>query len=226
MSVLIKVLLNNPRGLKSVIRKNTQYFGRSIVGFFERLFLIGQGRKNFSGNIFDRMHGLECLLDDCEDTSVLDIGASEGLISYEFARRGASIIHGIELIRERTWIANRLFRDVPVQSKFICENLALGVSSLQRKHGDVLLDQYDIVLFLGVYHHLKKYLARKELLELILFLTEKSKKYFAIRSPDLQEVDNLIRSNGFEQYKFYPLIPNTVGQIRIYRRQPGKTDSK
>jgi hypothetical protein len=51
--------------------------------------------------------------------------------------------------------ARRLFRDVPIEGRFIAANLALSGNEFEAKYGPFLLKQYDVVLFLGVYHHLK-----------------------------------------------------------------------
>ena len=53
------------------------------------------GRKNFQGNLFDRFEGLDRLFESAAGLRVLDLGMSEGHIAYEFARRGAALIHGL-----------------------------------------------------------------------------------------------------------------------------------
>jgi len=196
-----------------------QIIRSKLIRLYDRAFLKGIGQKNFTGNIFDRFHGLESLFADCEGMSILDVGTSEGLISYEFARRGATTIHGIERERERAWMARRIFRDVPVKSKFICADLAWGADELEKRDGGIFLDCYDIVLFLSVYHHLKRSMTQDELMNLVEYLVKKTGKYFAIRSAQLYEVDSLIRCEGLHLYEICPPKPNRAGPLQIYRRQ-------
>ena len=68
------------------------------------------GKSNHSGNSFDRFYGLDNLLSFCKNKSVLDVGNSDGLVTYEFARYGSNICHGIELDNERVQFCKRLFK--------------------------------------------------------------------------------------------------------------------
>jgi hypothetical protein len=51
---------------------------------------------------------------DVRDKTLLDIGAAEGLISIEMARRGAAAVHGVEIVAEHVKVGNRLRGDLPV----------------------------------------------------------------------------------------------------------------
>ena len=93
----------------------------------------------------DRWREVERYADLRPDDRVLDIGSAEGLISIEVAGR-VRHVHGIEISPERVEAAQRIARDRGV------ENVSFEAGSIvdhQPEPGG-----YDVVLFLGVLHHL------------------------------------------------------------------------
>ena len=172
--------------------------------------------KNFRGTLWDRLDGLEYLLDRCRDCSVLDVASCEGLISYEFVRCGASLVHGLEKDRDGIMFSRRLFRDVPVASRFEVSNLAVPRSQFQQMYGDILLPKYDIVLFLGIFHHLKKQMAAEDLTDMVEEFLERTAGCFAVRSNYCSEIEPLILSRGFRVAS--SPARRRIGQLRIYAR--------
>jgi len=172
------------------------------------------GRKNFQGNLFDRFQGLDVLLEQAAGASVLDVGMSEGHIAYEFARSGAGLIHGIEKHREKVHFARRLFRDVPIPHAFWCADLA--ATSLSGLTAAGLHARYDIVLFLGVYHHLRKQMPRERLYALLDELLDRTETWLGVRSDDLPEFAERIETRGFAQS--YEAPREKVGLLRVYHR--------
>lgn len=171
----------------------------------------------FTGSIFDRVEGIDYLLDRCRGASILDIGACDGLVAYEFAKCGADLIHGFDCNISDVAFAMRLFRSVPVESAFIHANVALGPERFIENHESVLRDSYDIVLFLGVYHHLKRQMKPDRLSALLDCLLRKSKRCFAIRTNLVAECESQILSSGFK------LVHETeecskAGKLQVYQR--------
>lgn len=172
---------------------------------------------HYSGNLFDRFRGLEVVFDRCPGASVLDIGACEGLIAYECARRGAKVVHGFEIDGPLVEFARRLFRNVPVESVFEQQDFSLGFGDFVRRHRALLRDRYDIVLYLGVHHHLKRQMPADLLAEVVDGLLARTGELFAIRTDLLPEVDGTIRAAGFEGVSELP-GDEAVGRLAIYRR--------
>ena len=188
-----------------------------IANLFQRA--IGRrplGRKNFQGNLFDRFSGLDPLLERARGKSVLDLGMSEGHIAYEFARRGASTVHGLEQHRDKVRFAARLFRDVPVPNQFWRADLAISGERFEARYGSELLPRYDIVLFLGVYHHLKKQMDAGSLATLVDALVARAGTWFAARSDALPEFERRILGAGL--VLDYEAPKEKIGLLRVYRR--------
>jgi 2-polyprenyl-3-methyl-5-hydroxy-6-metoxy-1,4-benzoquinol methylase len=188
--------------------------------FLERLLsTAGIGRKNFSGNLFDRMRGLEFLLERSAGRTVLDIGCNEGLIAYEFARHGARLVHGLERDGQRVRFARRLFRDVPIESRFERANVALSGAAFDERY-DWLLPSYDIVLFLGVYHHLARQMPQAELQTLVERLAQKATLWFADRGSRLHEYEAIVLAGGLRRVHESPAIKGHGGLLHVYERRP------
>ncbi len=178
------------------------------------------GEKNYSGNIFDRLRGLEFVLAKCAGCDVLDIGSNEGLVSYEFARNGARLIHGFERDERMVGFAQRLFRDVPIEGRFVAADLAISGKEFAEKYGQLLLAQYDVVLFLGVYHHLRRQGPMENLHSLIEVLLDKAKHWFVVRTNRIPEFEPIILSRGFKLAHSSPGIRGKGGLLNTYQRMP------
>ena len=173
--------------------------------------------KVYSGNIFERMEGLESLFHDCKNKSILDVGCAEGLICYEFAKHGAVLIHGFEIDRRRVEFANLLFQEVPVKSEFRVANIATNFDKFEKQFSNSLLNQYDITLYLGVYHHLIRQTSPENVHEFISALLSRTATYFAVRTNMIDQFESIILSKGFEVFS-EKAKTDTVGQLKIYKR--------
>lgn len=194
-----------------------------------RVFLLFRGVRDairgnpvntatFTGSIFDRVDGMDCLLDNCKGASILDIGSCDGLVAYEFAKRGADLIHGFDCNISDIAFAMRLFRSVPTKSAFTHTNVALGPEQFLENNASILIDSYDIVLFLGVYHHLKRQMNPAQLSDLLDCLLRKSKSLFAIRTNLVEECEAQICSNGFKLL-YETEECSEVGKLQVYQRE-------
>lgn len=144
-------------------------------------------------NLNDRLLGLDYILGRMDGLTVLDVGCAEGIISKICYESGAKSVCGID---------NR-----PEAIKMARENCPEGTFI----NADVRQWQppssYDIVLFLGVYHHLPD---SKEV-TLMKFM-KVARKYFAVRTPKHPEVPlELVHEVvGYDEEKGGP------GTIKIY----------
>ena len=177
-------------------------------------------KRSYSGNIFDRLRGLEFILAKCSGCDVLDIGSNEGLVSYEFARNGARLIHGLESDEQMAGFSERLFRDVPIEGRFIVANLAISGNEFEARYGQLLQRQYDVVLFLGVYHHLKRQGPIANLHSFVEVLLDKAKCWFVVRTNRIPEFEPIILSRGFKLVHSSPGIEGKGGLLNTYQRMP------
>lgn len=105
---------------------------------------------------------------DLRGKRVLDIGCNSGFYSFEMARRGASVLaidHDERYLRQARWAASKL--DLSERIDFA----PIDVYGLGKTR-----DTFDIVLFLGVFYHLRYPLLALDLLrgkvkELFVFQT-------------------------------------------------------
>ena len=167
-----------------------------------------------SGTIVERMEGLTRLLINTPGLTVLDIGSNDGRIAYEFARRGARLIHGFELNADLVDFSNRLFTNY--SDKTGASFKAVNLADATRINW-TLEEGYDIVLYLGMYHHLVK---QGDAIPLIEWLLQKANQYFAIRSPRIREVRSLIVDAGFDLWDGHDGVPGSdVGPLEIFHRK-------
>ncbi|MFV1979020.1 MAG: class I SAM-dependent methyltransferase [Myxococcota bacterium] len=190
-----------------------------LISNLSRRWLERGRRKRFTGNLFDRSRGLEPVLEDCRGETILDIGSCDGLVAYEFARAGASTIHGLERDAADVYFANRLFRDVPTESRFIQADLSISGPEFDRRYGQKLLPAYDMLLFLGVYHHLKRQAAPEALGSLIDVLLRRTRRRAVVRTKQIDEMEERLRTAGFARVgEEFPEVAG-MGPLRIYERR-------
>jgi glycosyltransferase involved in cell wall biosynthesis len=100
----------------------------------------------------ERMAGLDAVLAGCAGKTILDLGAAEGVVARHLLERGALLVDGFDKDTSRVRFAQR-----------VCEGLS-GASfweadlsdwpSFEQAAGHRLRDSYDIVLYLGLHHHI------------------------------------------------------------------------
>jgi len=96
--------------------------------------------------IEEQMLGLAPALAEANGATVLDLGCAEGVISLAFAKAGAARVLGVELLQSHLDVARRICKGQKNVS-FICEHLD---DTAKRP----IVEQFDIVLALGVIHKL------------------------------------------------------------------------
>jgi SAM-dependent methyltransferase len=123
-----------------------------------------------------RFDGLSDLFLRARGCSVIDIGCNRGHVAYDFALNGARLVHGCDVDAVSIQAARIWFSELPhCQSQFEVVDLEKGPSAL-----DVFgPGGYDILLFLGVVHKLKRVMQLDALNELIRSLEQRALAYFA-----------------------------------------------
>jgi SAM-dependent methyltransferase len=153
-------------------------------------------------------------------TSVFDIGCNRGLVAFEFANNGATIVHGCDLFAEGIETARHLFADFRhVKSQFEVVDLTHGPKAL------AVFDrsQYDIVLMLATYHKLKRVMSKDALSELIRYFGKSTKHYFAWRATsdkpheNEEELAALDRDLGLQRIQT-SYISKSLGVAAIWER--------
>lgn len=123
----------------------------------------------------ERLDGLADLLMYARGASVLDLGCNRGLIGYEFATRGARLVHGCDISMDAIATALFLFNDmIDCESRFEVIDLASGPAALEG-YGPA----YDLVFMLGLYHKLRRAMAPADLSKLMCAVAELTKGRFA-----------------------------------------------
>ena len=171
------------------------------------------------GTLFFRFKGLEYIFSKCSGCSVLDIGCYEGMVCYELAKNNCSLVHGFDIDKPAIEFANRLFRRIPVESKFIQTDFAITHNKLDKKYSNFILKEYDIVILLAVYHHLKYQISKKDLNNFVIYLLQKCKKWFIISTHLIPEIENIILDNNFELVHSLQRCNDSLEEfLKIYMR--------
>lgn len=97
--------------------------------------------------IREQLLGLDRALAECRGKRVLDLGCAEGCITAEFARAGAQIVVGIELLQTHLEVAREVCKGLPV--KLICAHIGDHIKRNPEP------PRFDIVLALGIIHKLE-----------------------------------------------------------------------
>ena len=168
-----------------------------------------------------RLEGLAPLFARTAGASLLDLGCAEGLVSLAFAREGgAARIHGFDVDPGRTAFARHLFsREAGgVEARFRTADLERWTAFLGENR-DLLLPAYDVVLFLGLYHHLSEG-ARRETLEGAL---DRCGRWFALRTPrrlvERDDLEGILRNRGFRLLNFMEGAAGR-GWFGIFEKEP------
>jgi SAM-dependent methyltransferase len=126
-----------------------------------------------------RMDGMTDLVLRAKGCSVFDIGCNRGLVAFEMANNGASIVHGCDHFEPGVQTAREIFADLrAVQSHFAVLDLSEGANAVANEFGAT---QYDIVLCLATYHKLKRIMPADRLATLFIHFGKRTKRYFGWR---------------------------------------------
>ncbi len=169
------------------------------------------------GSQLDRMAGLEPLNKLVAGKSILDIGSHRGIIDYELAKFGARTIHGFDLYAKGIEVSEELFADVETDAAFRVADISVGAKAFREEFKDLLLPQYDIVLMLAVFQHLRRQMSGPDLKELMTYLTGICGSYFVLRAPNFHQIDGFILEQGFEVI-YYHNVDRDLAPVVIYER--------
>jgi len=167
--------------------------------------------KASGGGLFDETHptrrvvgvhdirfdGLSDLLLRARGCSVIDIGCNRGHVAYDFAMNGARLVHGCDIHGPSIQAAKIWFSELPhVETRFEVVDLALGPDAMTKAFGNA--DVYDIVLFIGTYHKLKRVMTPKALDDLVVYLGDLAVHYFGWNGyrEDLEPMDGHLMKAG------------------------------
>ena len=166
----------------------------------------------------ERLLGLESLFGWAANSSVLDFGAAEGLIAREIMLKGATKIRGFELNADRVNKANALCSQLG-DAKFFAADLSDWEAFYSKNRENI--ESSDIVLYLGIHHHLPQNNRQKTLCS----AADLALKIFAIRTPEIfyetDEIEKHLTKKGFVrfqdlEYKTEKIV--NLGAARIYIR--------
>lgn len=165
----------------------------------------------------DRLQGLQPLLQQTKGLSIIDFGAGEGVVAREFLKHGAKLLHGFELNAQRVDFANALLAQWH-GAKLRCADLS-SWEDFWRSHSDLIAREYDIVLYLGIQHHLPPK-HRLETLEAAIGL---AKRFFAIRTTkavyETDHIEQLLETAGFHRQSLKTdASPGGLGVARIFEK--------
>jgi 2-polyprenyl-3-methyl-5-hydroxy-6-metoxy-1,4-benzoquinol methylase len=166
----------------------------------------------------ERLSGLQPLLERVRQLSVIDFGAAEGVIAREFLQRGARKVHGFDLDAGRVNMANMLCASWD-DAEFRTADISDWVT-FRNANSDLLDDSYDVVLYLGLHHHLPPESRGTPLAQAIRL----ARHYFAIRTStevyDSDNIDSLLRAEGFRLISSEHCHTHTehLGLAKIYEK--------
>jgi hypothetical protein len=168
-----------------------------------------------------RLDGMLDLVLRAHGASVMDIGCNRGLVGFEMANNGASLVHGCDNYEEGINTARHLFADLRgVVSQFECVDLTKGIGALKPFKGQT----YDILMILATYHKLKRVMDAKALTALMCGLAERTDHYLAWRGtsdkPNENEGELLALDRDMRSCKFRRIhtsyLSQTLGVAAIW----------
>lgn len=166
----------------------------------------------------ERLSDIDPLLGLADGARIIDFGGAEGVIAHAFLERSAALVRSFELEPARVAFARRLCAPWP-EAVFREADLS-DWDGLLAGHADWLDERYDIVLYLGIHHHLPPAM-RMRLLDRALDLAD---RFFAIRTPQRvwasDGLEEVIAGKGFRA-RGGGCLEQTghLGVARIFERQ-------
>ena len=168
--------------------------------------------------IEERLDGLEFLLQRVRGLDVIDFGTAEGVVAREFLRRGARKITGVDVDPGRVNLANALCAPWHGTEFRVADISNWAV--FRERNKDLLNDSYDVVLYLGLHHHLPPE-SRRGVLTQVMRL---ALRYFAIRTStaiwEADDIDSILSSEGFRLVSGQesPEKAQHLAPVRIYAK--------
>jgi len=166
-----------------------------------------------------RLQGLDALLKTCAGQSVLDLGAADGLIARTFLEHGVAHMHGVDIDAARVAGARAICHGYAV-ARFWTMDISDWGEFLSALHMKCTI-AYDMVLSLGVHHHLPP----ERRLNCLLGAAALAGTYFVIRTPELffqqDRITELLERHGFTlEYASFDAEKAEISPLRCYRRRP------
>jgi hypothetical protein len=167
-----------------------------------------------------RLQGLQGLFTEVKGATVLDVGAAEGLLAQACLQRGAKMVVGLECTQGRVASAAQICRDWAnghFEQADITDLPAIRRTLMRYANA------FDVVLYLGVHHHLAPQV-RTSVLDLVMKLAT---KILAVRMPECvytrERVQERLRLNGFSEEgealrEPVRQDPGSVGTVHVWRR--------
>ena len=164
-----------------------------------------------------RLDGLDPILDACAAKSVCDLGSGEGVIARRLLDRGAAIVHGFERDLSRVSLANRICCDFE-GTRFWQADLS-DWSAFEAQHAAHLRGAYDIVLYLGLHHHLP---AAMRML-VLAGAANRTSEWLAVRTPTAlfrsDDIESVLNGLGFSLIATNSKTASALGGSYLFRRQ-------
>lgn len=161
-----------------------------------------------------RWDGLADLILRARGASVFDVGCNRGHIAFDFEAHGARLCHGCDTYAAGIAAARHYFAEIPdVESKFEVVDLTGGPEAVTAAFGDT---KYDIVLFIGVQHKLKRIMSPLDLSLLITHLGNRALTYFGWNgyAEDIIQMDTALNQATFKRVHTSELaIPGRLAAI-------------
>ncbi len=149
-----------------------------------------------------RMDGISDLLLRARGALVLDIGCNRGLVGYEFANNGASLVHGCDNFVIGINTAREVFSDLRnLRSRFEVVDLRGGPDAMAAAFGEDYKEGYDIVLMLATLHKLKRTMHPDKLNKLVRHFGKRTRGYFGWRGheEEIEELDKTLDDVGLKR---------------------------
>ncbi|MGQ7794590.1 glycosyltransferase [Faunimonas sp. B44] len=124
-----------------------------------------------------RLHGLEPILARAKAKTICDLGAGDGIVARRLLERGAATLVGFERDPGRVKLADHLCRQFPT-ARFTTADLS-DWNAFERAHASRLQPFYDIVLYLGLHHHLPA----ATRLDVLRGAAARASSWFVVRTP-------------------------------------------
>ncbi|HEC68495.1 MAG TPA: glycosyltransferase [Candidatus Desulfofervidus auxilii] len=175
-------------------------------------------------SIKSRLNGLREILKIAHGKTVLDMGMAEGIVALSFLRHGAKFVLGFEIDNRRVEKSKEICSAYSNKS-FNAENLELW-DDIKIKYKNIIKDGFDIVLYLGIHHHLDRNSRVKVLKETVKL----AKFYFIIRTPagfyKEDKIDEIMDRESFLLEKEELPQIESIGVLRIYKKLIGVNKMK